>query len=760
MWSDHLVAIGSEFALWRDVCVRGAGFPARDILALAAPELSVAIDRYLDGDGDGDGERRPEDRDGAAALAELAVVFEAAHRASADQLRRAAADPRLREAIAWQNPNALRTGFDSLLRQPAGARDSKTRQKERLVASYLQRYAVKNDSIGFFGPVGWARCMDVGPALEMRPGPALLARRRVYFEHWAIAALAATLEKDPALRRHLAPRLHPGVRLEGDQLLHPGGATPLPAPLPMLLAACDGERTAAQLGAALGIDVTPVLAMLVEQGALLWRLDVPTVGQPFEAHLRARLAQVPEAQVRDPALAALDELCAARDAVAAAAGDPGALERAVAELEARFVRLTGVPAHRHPGRTYGGRTLIYEDCQRDIEISIGPPLLAQLGPPLELLLLANRWYNYEVARCYRPPLAALFQELGGGAPVEMTVFWPAVARLFPRAGGVAPPAVSALLHDYQRRWAELLAIPEGARVVTRPISSIAVAARQLFDAPGPGFPTARYHSPDIMVAEAGGELLFVLGELHANLNTLEQELFVQEHPEPAALRAALAVDLPEGRIAPVVPGHDAGRCRATPYSEHSLDVAVEFDDTRSPRPRAQTIAVSKLLIRERSGQLVVATRDGARTWDLIQALDAMLSEISISLLPEAAHLPRVAIGALVIQRETWRVPADALAFASDDDVLRRCIATRALARRLCWPRFVFYKTAAEPKPCFLDLHSPILIETFTRLVRGQPEVVVSEMSPALDELWLADREGNLYTSELRLVAVDRRAPVT
>src|SRR5436305_1527333 len=73
-------------------------------------------------------------------------------------------EPALREAIAWQNRHALATGIDMLRRhgpEPA-RRKTKDRQHESLVASYLQRYCAKNDTIGFFGPVGWSQ-FDEGP---------------------------------------------------------------------------------------------------------------------------------------------------------------------------------------------------------------------------------------------------------------------------------------------------------------------------------------------------------------------------------------------------------------------------------------------------------------------------------------------------------------------------------------------------------------------------------------------------------------------
>ena len=68
----------------------------------------------------------------------------------------------------------------------------------------------------------------------------------------------------------------------------------------------------------------------------------------------------------------LDEMIGRRDAVAAAKGDVEKLYDALQELEATFTRLTGLDAVRNQIRTYAARTLVYEDCRRDVKMEIGP----------------------------------------------------------------------------------------------------------------------------------------------------------------------------------------------------------------------------------------------------------------------------------------------------------------------------------------------------------------------------------------------------
>jgi hypothetical protein len=68
-----------------------------------------------------------------------------------------------------------------MLRKPLTEQSKKNRSNQQMVASYLQRYCVKNDTIGFFGPVGWLTLNPQTQSITARPGPDLLAARTVYF---------------------------------------------------------------------------------------------------------------------------------------------------------------------------------------------------------------------------------------------------------------------------------------------------------------------------------------------------------------------------------------------------------------------------------------------------------------------------------------------------------------------------------------------------------------------------------------------------
>jgi len=93
----------------------------------------------------------------------------------------------------------LRWGFSRLRVRTVVRREPATAQSRRTGGNYAQRYCVKNDTIGFFGPVAWGRIEAGEESLDFLPGPSLIKKRQAYFENWAVDRIAASLF---AQRRH------------------------------------------------------------------------------------------------------------------------------------------------------------------------------------------------------------------------------------------------------------------------------------------------------------------------------------------------------------------------------------------------------------------------------------------------------------------------------------------------------------------------------------------------------------------------------
>jgi hypothetical protein len=820
----HLVPLENGWSLWKDFCIRGAGFPASDVLRLASRELASAVDAWLDLEeriralrealiaslervrqglpqheahvldhalkrlAQG---RMPEDLQAGdearthfealrsslaeqeAARAHLDALFEREGTRLGEALRAQARESRFREALLWQNRAAVHSGIEPLLRRPPTDRSYKSRTKEQLVANYLQRYAVKNDSIGFFGPVAWGTFSAEGPCVTARPGPSLLEHRRVSFDYWPIEALAQKFSKLPGVKPWLAPRLLPYVRLEGKTLHMPLGSDELP-PTPLrLLTLANGERTARELATTviaegLFSSEADVYAALEEQesrGVLLWELELPTRGHDRHVILRQLLERIGDEAVRTTALAELAELEEAREAVIRAAGDPDALDRAFGELESRFSRLTALDSTRNAGRTYGGRTLLFEDCRRDLALTFGPELLDRIRRPLSLLVLSGRWFTYQLGRLCHEALLGVFRSLCQDMKtdtLEGVLFWPIAFKLFREGGGKPPAFAEPLLADYPARWARVFGLPQphGQRVLDFTSDALEPLVRELFAAPHPGWPSACYHSPDLMLSARSlealqrGDYQVVMGEVHFGLNTLEQDVALEMHPEPARLKGAIAEDVGP-RIGPTTMKAEVICARGvTHFSEHPEDISIEFDSARSWRPRSQVVPLSDQVVQWVDGRLTVRTRDGSRRWDILEVLDVILPETSVSLLPPLPYMPRITLDGLVVAREAWRFQVAELSFVEAPTAVERFIGTRRWARAQGLPRFLFFKASSERKPTYLDLESPHSVDNFLRMLRGAQAVTVSEMLPAVDHTWLPDAQGHTYTSEFRIIAKD------
>jgi hypothetical protein len=72
---------------------------------------------------------------------------------------------------------------------------------------------------------------------------------------------------------------------------------------------------------------------------------------------------------------------------------------------------------------------------------------------------------------------------------------------------------------------------------------------------------------------------------------------------------------------------------------------------------------------------------------------------------------------------------------------------------------VFYRVPGELKPAAADFRSIVLVNLLAKHIRqtraaGHAGFTVTEMLPDLDQLWLTDRHGRRYTSELRFIACD------
>jgi hypothetical protein len=73
------------------------------------------------------------------------------------------------------------------------------------------------------------------------------------------------------------------------------------------------------------------------------------------------------------------------------------------------------------------------------------------------------------------------------------------------------------------------------------------------------------------------------------------------------------------------------------------------------------------------------------------------------------------------------------------------------------PERVLVRSSHEIKPIYVDFTSAVSVDMLTRFARDAEAISISEMLPGPDGLWLQDRNGRSYTSELRMIAVDPKS---
>ena len=255
----------------------------------------------------------------------------------------------------------------------------------------------------------------------------------------------------------------------------------------------------------------------------------------------------------------------------------------------------------------------------------------------------------------------------------------------------------------------------------------------------------------------------MLGEIHVNDTMVTRPVFLEMHPRPEEFAEAYKRDVDRPRIFSVTSRQYQGHRKLwDPFFPGDFQLA--WDDAPPWRANSQVLRVADLVLAKTAEGLVVRTRDNAHSFPAAIYFERLLWGESLTrfkLLPAAPHTPRITVDGFVIHRESWRFACRDLAFIDEKTEIDRFIGTRRWARTLGLPRWVFARVPQEYKPLYVDLESPASVDVIMKLARQavelfgeSAELALSEMLPNPAQTWLADAQGQTYTSELRIVAVD------
>jgi Lantibiotic dehydratase, N terminus len=256
-----------------------------------------------------------------------------------------------------------------------------------------------------------------------------------------------------------------------------------------------------------------------------------------------------------------------------------------------FEELVGEPPAPAPGLAGGGRTPIYMDAMRDLDVDLGAGLVGELATSLAPLLESSRWL---CGRSFELGCGLMTEAVGDGGPRPLA---PLFGKVF--AALREMPRLLAPEHDeLQRRWAELLGDPDR--------STIGERARARFSEYEPAWPISVFHSPDIQIAAADVEAV-ERGEYRKG------RAYGADHAGAHRVPPRELADL--GRRLPDRPGRHRclgprSRDAATPLRPHAGRPQADLSRRREPRPRAHLLPPDPAPCR-RAGRARCRVRDAA-----------------------------------------------------------------------------------------------------------------------------------------------------
>ncbi|MET7334612.1 hypothetical protein [Nonomuraea sp. NPDC005650] len=216
-----------------------------------------------------------------------------------------------------------------------------------------------------------------------------------------------------------------------------------------------------------------------------------------------------------------------------------------------------------------------------------------------------------------------------------------------------------------------------------------------------------------------------------------------------------------------------------------------YGTTWQEAPAARHLPLTELTAHREADRIVIshagrpvricthATRTPTTPWNVLTGILCADSQqhaarcrrlrCSLTAFPERTFLPRITVaGSLVISAAQWRIPADGLGFAlAGGGDLAGLRALTTLRDRLGLPRWVFVAGPSGYRPLACDLESLRAPGVFEQALKAlasaagdePPELTVTEMLPAADELTVSDHGTERVAAEI-LIRLPHAVPPT
>jgi len=713
-------------------------------------------------------------REDARAHAAATFAAELTQRRSA--LREIAADGRFQEAVWLSSPTMLDRGVRRYVSRSAGA--GELRRIERQVISYLQRFCAKNETASFFGPVDYGEfiapdtttscgAQGGGPVARSNQaaddphravaGAGTVRHREAFFAHWAVVVLADALAAHPLVGPHLRPRPTALYRLDpaAGTVQFPGTRCRLLDPAELgVLALADADMTITDIACQLGWppgDVLRVATGLADAKLLTIAPRPPICEVHPLGWLRDWLAAAVRIDGRlSDVLAELDVMRSAEERFGAAPFD--AKRALLAEAEQAFTSLTSARPRRGGGSFYADRLLLYEEaCGGAGPLRLGVAAYQRVRDRLAPVLDFYAGHAHAVAVTERTRAARCVAGFAANGELPLLRAVPLL-----RGSQEGEPVGTA----WQRAVLAQLSGREDERQVDLDPAALPVPDQRELDG------EVLLTSPDVMFATSDPDAVrhgtadLVIGECHDTMLVWGWPL--RFHPDAAAVERegarAIAIAAAGRGLANVLPSR---RAKIIPFEYPGFTIELSAPssrpDTRPLRAEQVTVAVRDAApVLRAPGTPELRLYNGELRTAAHRALG--LPRVVPPALDAGQHTPRLRIGDVIVQRERWRLPRAALfAESYPGDSFELFVDYARARRRLGLPRHLFARVDGEPKPVYVDGHNWFLLQLLRHLLAEDRAVVLTEMLPDPDQLWLRGHSGS-FCAELRLSAY--RVPAT
>ena len=681
---------------------------------------------------------------------------------------------KFRKALIWQNHKVLEKGLDKFGQNDPSLSNKQVTQKENLIISYLQRYSTKNETIGFFGPLAWGTFNLNVDHICFNIDQGLIRDNFVHFEFWAIKSFSSALANIPNVQNYLEMRLSTRCHIAHESLFRNQEKIIInPKYISILKLIKDGISKENLIkypfvNNNFHVDEIEKLISFLKEKNIVSQKFYLGLHEKYDEILKEQISLISDPVLKNNLLSMLAQFFSYKNELKNFKQDPSELHFHIKSLENYFESVTKLNPTNFDGKNYAGRSLIYEDCIRNVnELHLGSHFINRIKKPLSLVMSSSRWLSQLISNLYKQELLEVIKKY----PLrKVPCSW--IIQNFHK-GKVYFKIANKAKFLHAQKWETILKIPSSEKSLSYRHDDLINLVVKEFQADFPAWPAAKYICPDLLVAAKNkedfvkGNYTVVLGEIHMGANMLAIPSIMNTHPNKSSLKKDLINDIPFPTFNHSSPKSLQGS-RMSRNSSLEKDIQLLLDDTTQPFNKKRHAPISHFYIDKEDPSLKVkdSTTKNDIPWELFLEHLMKISGInSYKLTHSKKHLPRIEIDNLIIQRETWFFNYSELPFIiSKKTSYADFISSSNWIKAQSMPNQIFIKIPGELKPIYIDFRAPKLMIFFCKLLHKAQlklesdfTITFSEMLPNQEEAWLTDAESQAYFSEFRIVAFDKAA---